>query len=65
MKQRRSNVGAGLPAMAASQSTSLLNVTSSSRASPLPQGFAVCSRPVTGRHSPGSATHAHHRTSHP
>ncbi|KAA6189425.1 DUF4381 domain-containing protein, partial [Pseudomonas lactis] len=31
-------MGAGLLAMAASQSTSLLNITSSSRASPLPQG---------------------------
>ncbi|MNS18394.1 hypothetical protein D3C72_500850 [compost metagenome] len=39
--RHKTTVGAGLPAMAVCQSPSMLDVLASSRASPLPQGYAV------------------------
>ncbi|PWE42877.1 hypothetical protein C9I50_09465 [Pseudomonas prosekii] len=48
-KTTQSPVGASLLAIAAAQSTSILNVTPSSRASSLPQGFVFHQRNVSGQ----------------
>ncbi|PWE39360.1 hypothetical protein C9I50_19205 [Pseudomonas prosekii] len=58
-------MGASLLAIAVCQSTWLLNVRPSSRASSLPQGiYGVAQTRFTNRHNPANAGRARRRTSH-